>query len=587
MNDKPKFSICFIGRNESKVFSRALKSLEAFKAAGGEVCYTDTGSSDNTAQMARDWGCVVSEVGDKFRTVISKEQADGVNNTFLVEGEELIIKEGDSFFDFASARNYCADNLATNDMVAWLDCDEAITAMDIEAINRAIDQGAEQFEYEFVFSHDHKGNPLLQFVQSKFYNKKKMKWVGIIHEVLSGDAKRQYLPETIWKNEHWQNAETARGGYLKGLALDCYMNQEKDRQSHYFARELMWNDRPKSAIKEFERYLKISWWKPERSESMVYIGDCLRRLGKEVEAVEWYHKAFQEEAGRREPLIKLAEFYMSKKDMQRVICYCRAALEIGWSGYYSNNKYHYGHIPHEMLAEAYWCQGKKEEAKFHIEKALEFMPTHGKLLFDYRFHYDLPKISFIIPTLGRPEGLKRCLDSIKALNYPQHLIETIVLEDNPRIGVPKRVKEGLEKSTGEYIVYGSNDCEFTSDSIIIAYREMKAGNLLLLSFNTGLVSADNGNINEHFMIKKDYAVAADGLNGEIFDTEFNHLGVDNLLWAKVSKLNRAKRSEDSVVKHYHWSKEGGKMDEIYNIGWNKEAAEKDRALLKTKLDKLT
>lgn len=184
MNEKPKFSICFIGRNESKVFSRALKSLEAFKAAGGEVCYTDTGSSDDTAQMARAWGCIVSEVGDKFRTVISKEQADGVNNTFLVEGEELIIKEGDSFFDFASARNYCADNLATNDMVAWLDCDEAITAMDIGAINRAIDQGAEQFEYEFVFSHDHKDNPLLQFVQSKFYNKKKLCWKGLIHEVL-------------------------------------------------------------------------------------------------------------------------------------------------------------------------------------------------------------------------------------------------------------------------------------------------------------------------------------------------------------------------------------------------------------------
>ena len=581
---KPNFSICFIGRNESAVLQRALDSLKSFKDRGGEICYLDTGSTDNTVQIAKDFGCVTGEVGSMFTPVITKEQADAINEKFLVDDEEKIVKEGDKFFDFASSRNYCADNLATNDMVAWLDCDEKITAMDIDAVNQAIEDGIDQFEYEFVFSHDHLNNPLLQFVQSKFYNKKKMKWTGIIHEVISGEGKRQYLPENIWKNEHWQNQETSRGGYLKGLALDCWKNPTKDRNSHYFARELMWNGHPKSAIKEFKRYLEISWWKPERSQSMVYIGDCCRTLGKEEEAVEWYHKAFQEEAGRREPLIRLAEFYNSKKDLQRVICYCKAALEIGWSGFYSNNKYHYGHIPHELLAEAYWCAGKKDLAKEQLEKALEFMPYNGKLLYDYRFHYDLPKISFVIPTLGRPEGLKRCLDSIAGLNYPQHLIETIVIEDSPRIGVPKRVKEGFDKSTGEYIVYGSNDCEFTADSIIIAYREMKANNKSLLAFNTGIVSADNGNINEHFIIKREFVKKE--LNGEIFDLDFNHLGCDNYLWVKASRKGESMRSENSIVNHYHWSKTGGKMDETYSIGWNEEMVKKDRALLKEKLNKL-
>jgi glycosyltransferase involved in cell wall biosynthesis len=591
MNSKPKFSICFIGRNEGKVLERALKSLEAFKHREGEVCYLDTGSTDNTVEIADKWGCVHASVGDKFRKVVSKELADKVNERFIVENEEKILKEGDSYFDFASARNYCADNLATNDMVAFLDCDEGITAMDIDEINKAIDEGFGQFEYEFVFSHDHNNNPLLQFVQSKFYNKKMMCWKGVVHEVLQpigkDEIKRKYLPENIWKNEHWQNHETNRTGYLRGLAIDCYEHPEKDRNSHYFAREIMWNGRYKSAIKEFKRYLDISWWKPERSESMIYIGDCLKNLKKEDEAVEWYHKAFQEEGGRREPLIRLAEYYMSKRDMQRVACYCKAALEIPWSGYYSNNKYHYGHIPHEMMAEAYWCLGNREEAKMHIEKALDYMPTNGKLLYDYRFHYDLPVISFIIPTLGRPEGLKRCLNSIKALNYPQDKIETIVLEDNPRIGVPKRVKEGLEKSKGEYIVYGANDCEFTPDSLMIAFREMKKYNALLVAFNTGEVFPDKGNINEHFMIQRQYAIAPDGLNYEIFDLEMNHLGVDNILWAKVSKLNRAHRSKDAIVNHYHWSKPGGKMDEVYEIAWNKEAVKKDRELLKTKLANLT
>jgi tetratricopeptide (TPR) repeat protein len=317
---------------------------------------------------------------------------------------------------------------------------------------------------------------------------------------------------------------------------------------------------------------------------MVYIGDCLRKLNDEVKVIEWYHKAFQEESGRREPLVKLAELYWAKKDLQRTICYCKAALEIPWNGYYSNNKYHYGYIPHEMLAEAYWCAGDKEQARQNIEIALGYAPTHGKLLFDYRFHYDLPKISIIIPTLKRPEGLERCLKSIKALNYPQNLIEIIVLEDEPRIGVPKRVKEGFEKSTGKYVVYASNDCEFTPESIIIAYREMKSeSGPVLLAFNTGTVYPDKGNICEHFMIRRDFV--EDYLKGEIFDTRYRHLGVDNLLWHKVSKLGRAMRSKNSVVNHYHFTK-GAPMDEVYKLAWNKEDAEYDRALLKKDLEEL-
>lgn len=49
------------------------------------------------------------------------------------------------------------------------------------------------------------------------------------------------LGEEIFKLEHWQNPETNRGGYLKGLAVDCFQHQEKDRNSHYFSREMFWN----------------------------------------------------------------------------------------------------------------------------------------------------------------------------------------------------------------------------------------------------------------------------------------------------------------------------------------------------------
>jgi hypothetical protein len=182
--DRINFSVCFIGRNEEKTLPNALKSLEEFKSRGGQVCYLDTGSTDNSAKVARDWGCTVEEVGTKFLTMITKEQADAINTRFVVEDEEPILKEGDKLFDFASARNYCADNLAKEDHVAWLDCDEGYTVLNIDKVIEEINNGAGQFEYEFVFSHDHLGAPLVQFIQSKFYNKKKLEWRGIVHECL-------------------------------------------------------------------------------------------------------------------------------------------------------------------------------------------------------------------------------------------------------------------------------------------------------------------------------------------------------------------------------------------------------------------
>ena len=192
----------------------------------------------------------------------------------------------------------------------------------------------------------------------------------------------------------------------------------------------------------------------------------------------------------------------------------------------------------------------------------------------------LPKISFILPTLGREEGLKKCLESIMSLNYPQEKIEVIIIKDEPRIGVPKRVKEGVEKSTGEYIVYAANDMEFYPDCIINALHESQGK--ALLTFNTGPVLPDEGNICEHFMIRKSFLPQ---IGGEIFDTDFNHVGVDNILWTKCKLLNQAIRCESAHVIHHHFSTIGEK-DEIYNIAWETESLIRDIKLFIKKMKEL-
>ena len=181
--NKPKFSIVLICRNEENHIPKMMISLKEFQERGGEVCLLDTGSTDNSVEVAKSLGCKVQAVGDKFRIKIDQELADKINAKFVVEGEAPVVTAGESLFDFASARNYSV-SFAENDMISTMDCDEVFTKLDIDKINQAIDDGYEQFEYNFVFNHDSLGNPIIKFRQSKFYNRTKIEWRGIIHECL-------------------------------------------------------------------------------------------------------------------------------------------------------------------------------------------------------------------------------------------------------------------------------------------------------------------------------------------------------------------------------------------------------------------
>ena len=570
------WSSVLIAKNEAKTLPRLLNSLKEFQAKTGTVYVVDTGSTDGTPEIARDLGCEVFEVGDKFQTTIDKDLAEKINAHF---GEQ-IVKEGEKLFDFSAARNYAA-SLAKTDMVCMPDPDEIFTKYDLQKIQEIIESGVEQLEYNFVFAHDQFGNEAIKFLHSKFYNKKKLHWEGIVHEVLQGEAKRQWLPEDIIKLEHFQNPETNRGGYLTGLALDCFQHPEKDRQSHYLGREFMYKGFYKAAIKELQRHVDMKKWPQERAQSLNFIGECYDRLGDKENAVASWHKAFEIDGSRRESLLRLAQFYFNHQDWQKVVCYAKAALEIPYYAFYANNACDYTYVPHELIYQAKLWLGDRDGAKEHFEKAFEYSPQDSKNLFHTRYFYGLPSVSIILPTLQREAGLQRCLQSIEQLNYPADLIQTIVIEDSPRIGVPKRVAEGLEKSSGELIVFASNDIEFDPDSLILAVLESK--NKGLVAFNTGEVSEDEGNICEHFLIRKNLI---EKIGGEIFDTEFFHCGVDNLLWAKAKKLGEAIRCEKAKINHYHFSKGTAEFDEVNAIGWNEENVKHDRELLKKKLELL-
>jgi glycosyltransferase involved in cell wall biosynthesis len=395
---KPKFSIVVIVKQEAKTLPRLVASLKEFQDRGGEILICDTGSQDDTVKIAKELGCNVFEAGEQFVFTIDEEQAKAINEKFVVDGEDNIVNPNDKFFDFSKARNYAA-SLASNDWICYADADEVLTKLDIDKINGIIENNPElgQLEYEFIFAKDNFGNRAIVLRQSKFYNRKLMSWRNSVHEILLNDkpsAPPIYLPEDTFLLEHYQNQETNRHSYLKGLAVDCFMNPDNDRNSHYLAREEMYNSRPKSAIREFTRHVQMNKWPAERAQSFIHMGDCYGMINEPLKQIECYQKAINIDGGRREAWLKLAQFYRHNKQPQYTACYAKAALQIPHNSFYADNMADYTYEPHRLLYWAYGWLGDIDAAKHHILTALKYLPVDKNTLADtkYYFEYAAPEI---------------------------------------------------------------------------------------------------------------------------------------------------------------------------------------------------
>lgn len=383
----PLFSVVVIARNEEHTLPRLLESLHEFRNRDGEIIIVDTGSKDQTVSVARNYGCHVVEVEDRFVLTLDQDLCETLNREYIVDpkvdGEPDLIKVGDRFFDFAAARNFSTE-LSGNDMVVMPDCDEVFTYLDIDSINEHILKGIDCFKFRYIVAHEN-GRPLLQFYRSKFYNRKKLKWVGVVHETLpenNNDIVTVRLDESVILLEHFQNSKTDRSQYLIGLAYDCWKNgNTNDRNSHYLGRELMYKRKYRSAIKELTRHVSMQGWLPEQARSMLFIGDCYNYLGDFEKMMSAYLKSLEMYVSR-DPLLAIARYYYYRGDHQRTACFAEAALAISRpkEALYFSLESDYTYFPHELLYWAYWYLGDREKSKMHFQKCLEYYPENEKFL---------------------------------------------------------------------------------------------------------------------------------------------------------------------------------------------------------------
>lgn len=364
------FSVTVIARNEAKTLPRLLASVKD----ADEIVVLDTGSTDDTVAVAESFGAKVWSVGEKFMETPTQADIDLFTERY---GHVPTFTTDMKLFNYAAARNY-AMSLASNDWCFCADADEEVV-WDADKV-RALLPDWDQLSFGFAFSHNPDGSPLLEFARSTFLRRSKGQWVKKIHEVVQGVPEARLLWTDALYLHHWQQPTENRANFLPKLEYSILEIENDDRNTYYLAREYYYAGMYDTAIKMFRCYLQLPGWKPERSQAMIFMGDCYKYSGRGDEAVECYHQAMREDDTRREPFFALGMTYYEWARYRSAAIYLRAATEIPLqSAYYLNDMNLYSWKIWDLLSLIYDKLGETTKAQEAWLEAVKGAPNDKRI----------------------------------------------------------------------------------------------------------------------------------------------------------------------------------------------------------------
>lgn len=317
----------------------------------------DTGSNDNTIELARSFGIHVISVG------IKPWRFDDARNSALAAIPLDI--------------DYCIA----------LDMDEVLLPGWREELEK-LPEGVTRPRYKYTWSWKPDGSPGLEYGGDKIHARQGYRWKHPVHEVI--------LAYSIPEVQHWTDLEIhhhpdptkSRAQYYQMLKMAVEEDPSDDRNAYYYARELFFNNLLEEAATEFKRHLSLprAVWKPERAASMRYLAKCEPHM-----AEHWLNKAV-EEAFRREPMVELAQYYYEKENWLGCFDFSSSALTILDKPLdYLCEEFAWGALPYDLAAISAYNLGiyDKEEIVYFGEKALELSPNDERLKKNLEYYKNL------------------------------------------------------------------------------------------------------------------------------------------------------------------------------------------------------
>lgn len=387
--DRPRFSIVTLTRNESNRLPGLLETVKEFLERGGELVVADSGSTDNTVEIAQKANCKVLELKDSCRVTVTENKAKEANDFF---GDGAIVQPNTVIFDFAKARNLAAQ-ACSNDFVLVMDSGDKMERLDITRVNGHL-------QAKCVFPITHYLGPNDKHRSVRFYDRRYWEYEGRAHEYIRsrpgsplGPLTHVPIPVTDLKMCYTRQNTAART-YIYSLYQDMLEKPLNHRYCFYLAREIFYRSKWKPALKVFTRGLDetVGGWCAERSQACSYMGQCYVHLGDLSMAEQCYLRAVKEDGSRREPWIRLA--YVAQAQRNYLACrgFAYAALAQRRNVSLYESEANYLCLPNDLI---YWscswlANGSDrdrylDEGYKHWKVCIQAIPDHPRYKHDARF----------------------------------------------------------------------------------------------------------------------------------------------------------------------------------------------------------
>lgn len=289
---KAKISVCLIVRNEPLLE----KSLLSIKNYVDEIVVVDTGSSDNTSEIAKKYA-------DKFAIYTDCNNPE----TGLIE-------------NFSQARQF-SFNLASNNWVMWMDADDILDGAEnlfkiIEECESLPNKDGACILFPYEYSYDEFGvSTCTHYRERLVYNHKNFKWVNPVHEVLipiSNNCFQIMKDDIVYKHQRQYSNKTSYEAGRNLRILKKYVESHgKDdaRQLYYLGLEYHNNGMLNEAIEALSEYVSVSGWEDEKCLACLKIYEIYHQQKDWKNALKWAYLASEVKENWGECFFAIAKCY--------------------------------------------------------------------------------------------------------------------------------------------------------------------------------------------------------------------------------------------------------------------------------------
>lgn len=347
-------SLCMIVKDEENTLARCLDSV---KNLVDEIIIVDTGSNDETKNIAREYTNLVLDF--------------------------------DWIDDFSAARNFSFSK-ATKDYILWLDADDVILEEDqkkIKELKKSLNENIDVVMMKYNVAFDEMGKANFSFYRERLSKRNRgFLWKEPIHEYLVVGGQIINVDIAI-THKKLRVSDPKRNVKI----YDKMIKENKKlspRGLYYYARELKDNGRTEESIEYYENFLDSNkGWSEDNISACYDLSQCYKKIGKDEKILSPLLNSFKYDLPRAHICCSIGSYYKEKKDYKRAIFWYEIVTHLekpqsSWGFIMSD---YWDFIPNIELCLCYYHIGDIEKSFLYHKKSSAIKPHASQVLYNENF----------------------------------------------------------------------------------------------------------------------------------------------------------------------------------------------------------